>query len=95
MGDVVGRAVGLALPGSMVLPWAVGDVAGRVVDLARASGRPYAVFVGRSVELMPADGPRFLRLQADPLRMAQCVGVFGCDSSAADVCAALLSFGGK
>lgn len=61
----------------------------RVVDKALATGRPYAVFVGRSVEMLPADGKRFAKLQADPARMALCVGVFDADARVADVAAAI------
>lgn len=73
---------------------AVGDLVSRVLDLVRSSGRPYAVFVGRSVDLVPADGPRFAKLQQDAVRMALCVGVFDGAAQAGDVAAALVAAGG-
>lgn len=69
------------------------DLASRVVDLVRTTSRPYAVFVSRNVDLVPADGRRFARLQADPVRMAQCVGVFDQSSMVVDVALALDSAG--
>lgn len=72
----------------------MGDVAHEVLALARATARPYAVFVQRRVELMPADGPLFARRQRDPARMAHCVGVFDGSAKEADVEAALAASGG-
>lgn len=66
-----------------------------VIDLALTTSRPYAVFVGRGLEVMPADGKRFARLQRDPERMAQCVGVFDGSADVGDVAAAIAQAGGQ
>lgn len=53
------------------------DKARYVLDKVRGAGRPYAVFVrGDELELMPADGKRFAKLQREPWRGALCVGVY-------------------
>lgn len=52
------------------------ETAWKIIDTVAAKKKPYAVFAGRVVELMPADGKRFAILQNNPQRMAQCVGVF-------------------
>lgn len=72
-----------------VLRFGVADLAQSVISAVQKTHRPYAVFVGRSVELMPADGLRFAKLQANPLRMAQCAGVFDFEACVDDVAAAL------
>ena len=64
-------------------------IARRVIDAAIANRRPYAVFAGRSVEFMPADGKWFARASANPERMAHLVGVFDSRSSVEDIAAAL------
>ena len=69
-------------------------LASRVIDLALERQRPYAVFMGRSVEIVPADGKRFARLQSQPARMALCAGVFTGKSSVDEVVAAIVAAGG-
>lgn len=66
------------------------DVAGLIIDAALTSQRPYAVFVCRTVEWMPTDGKRFAKLERDPVRMAQLVGVYTGKSALPDLEADLL-----
>lgn len=61
----------------------------RVIEAVRSSCRPYAVFVGRSIEFMPVDGKRFASLSSSPERMAHLVGIFDVNNTPADVVAAV------
>lgn len=70
------------------------ELAVRVIDLALERQRPYAVFLGRAVEIVPADGKRFERLQANPERMALCAGVFTGKNSVAEVAQSIAATGG-
>lgn len=64
--------------------------AARVIELAQATRRPYAVFLQRTLEMVPADGERYAKLQKDPSRMAHCVGVFDEADSADEVRSAIM-----
>ena len=61
----------------------------RILDTLAAKKKPYAVFAGRCVEWMPADGPRFAALQKIPARMARLVGVFDQNARLTELLAAL------
>ena len=69
-------------------------IAAQVIDKITKSCRPYAVFGGRSVEMMPADGKRFAALERKPERMALLAGVFDTKAQANDIVAALEAVGG-
>ena len=60
-------------------------LAGQILERVQQKCVPYAVFAGRSVEWMPADGKRFANLQRDPARMALFVGVFDADATSSDI----------
>lgn len=64
-------------------------IAGQILERVQQTCAPYAVFAGRSVEWMPADGKRFANLQRDAARMALCVGVFDADATLVDIAQAL------
>lgn len=70
------------------------DVAVWVIQLAHSGQCPYALFVGRSLEVVPADGKRFAKLRRDPQRMALCAGVFTAKSAVEEVTQAIIAAGG-
>jgi hypothetical protein len=70
-------------------------LAGKLIDRALEKKAPYAVFVGRTVMLVPADGKQFARLQQSPERMAMCAGVFDGRASVDEVCEAIESAWGR
>lgn len=67
------------------------SLAGKVLDATMQTRRPYALFVGRNCEWMPADGVLFARLQRNPQRMAGCVGVFDARSCVEDIASAIVT----